>query len=101
MLTEARNHAFVLGGETVTVAACMVAFELLKTDRFGLREYDRRLLRLLVDGKCAKSRCAGFLGMDVKTFEATVSTYLFNEGLIVVSSRGTEITDKGRLYIGG
>jgi len=100
MLTEARNHALVLKSDRVTVEACVRAFELLRTDRFGLREQDRRLLSRLLTGPCAKTKCAGLLGMDVKTFEATVSTYLFNEGLISVSSKGTEITEKGRKYIG-
>lgn len=96
MLVEARN----LASGIIRAKDCHATFDLLRMDRFGLRENDRRLLRMLLNGRCAKSRCAGFLGMDVKTFEMTVSTYLFNEGLITIGSRGTEITDKGKLYIG-
>lgn len=96
MLVEARN----LASGIIQAKDCHAAFELLQIDRFGLRENDRRLLSMLLNGRCAKSRCAGYLGMDVKTFETTVSMYLFNEGLITIGSRGTEITDKGKLYIG-
>ena len=56
---------------------------------------------MLPKGRCSKSRCAGKLGMKVNAFEIDVQTYLFNEGLVMVSSQGTEITDKGKKYIEG
>ncbi len=100
LLIESYHMAIAGGSQKVTSGACHEAFDSLKIDRWGLKEQDRDLLRLIREKPVAKSRCAGYLGMDTRTFEAIVVPYLFSEGYMLIGSRGAELTDKGRLFVG-
>jgi Holliday junction DNA helicase RuvB len=100
LLIETWHMALAGGEQEVTTNACLETFDGLRLDRWGLRDEDRQLLRLIREKPCAKGRAAGSLGMDVKEFEKTVVPFLFSEGYIIVGSRGVELTDKGKTFVG-
>ena len=99
LLFVCRNRSIAKGQDTIEAPSCHETFDYLHIDRQGLRDVDRKLLIHLANspnGTCAKSRCAGLVHMEVKTFVETVEPYLFNSGYIAVGPRGYEITDDGK-----
>jgi len=100
LLVECYHMALAGEEQEVTTKACLAAFDSLRLDAWGLRDLDRQLLRLIKEKPCAKGRAAGTLGMDTRTFEKTIVPFLFSEGYILVGSRGVELTDKGKVFVG-
>lgn len=72
------------------------AFELLEIDKNGLRPTDRKLLSTLANGPLSAKNCSLTVGLDSRTYEATIEKFLFKSGYISISSKGRSITDKGR-----
>lgn len=95
LVKEAHNFCVADGRTDLTASDCKQAFAVLGIDDKGLTASDWKLLDLLRKKSCALSRCAGYLGMDRRTFEETVFPYLFKQGYVITSSKGLELTDEG------
>lgn len=96
LVKEIHNFSIAAGGNgNIIYKDCMKTFEVLGIDENGFSETDWTLLNKLNEGPLAITRCAGYLGMDKKTFEATIFPYLFKRGLIIIYSRGVQLTDAG------
>lgn len=95
LLGECVNFAVSAERDAPNVADCNRAFEALCIDKNGLAGEDRNLLELLASGPCSLSKCASALGMDKRTFEETVESFMFRAGYITTNSRGRMLTKKG------
>ncbi len=92
---ECHNYAIASGVERVSADEVLAACDLLRIDKYGLMEDDRKVLNLLSNGPVSLTGCASYLGMDKKTFENVIEDFLFREGYITRGSRGRDITEKG------
>jgi len=101
LVGEINNFTLAAGGKDIILNDALKAFSVLGIDENGFNKTDWRLLNLLKERPCAISRCAGYLGMDKRTFEEIIFPFLFNSGLVITSSKGLELTTAGTELVDG
>ncbi|WP_018963200.1 Holliday junction branch migration DNA helicase RuvB [Coprothermobacter platensis] len=74
-------------------------FNVLGIDSFGLSSLDKDYIRILAEGfqggPAGIRVLSSALGLDVETIEGVVEPYLMMLGIVVVTSRGRKLTEKG------
>lgn len=98
LLKRSRDFAQVKGKEEIDELVLLEAFSLLEIDQMGLDDFDRRLLRSLIEkhggGPVGIETLAVTLSEDIGTLEDVVEPFLMQTGFLKRTPRGREATEK-------
>jgi Holliday junction DNA helicase RuvB len=104
LLRRVRDFAMVKGDGTITREITDMALDALHVDKYGLDEMDNRILRTMIDkfkgGPVGLNTIATACGEDAETIEEVYEPFLIQEGFIMRTPRGREVTDHAYKHLG-
>jgi len=104
LLRRVRDFAQIKGNGSITIAIAQYALQALKVDAHGLDEMDTKILNTLVDkfkgGPVGISTLATAVGENPETIEEVYEPFLIQEGFIMRTPRGREVTDAAYKHLG-
>lgn len=104
LLRRVRDFAQIKGNGSIDVAISQYALNALNVDSFGLDEMDNKILLTIIDkfkgGPVGLSTLATAVSENGETIEEVYEPYLIQEGFIVRTPRGREVTDKAYEHLG-
>ena len=104
LLRRVRDFAQIKGDGTITYDITQVALAALNVDKHGLDEMDNRILSTIVEkfkgGPVGISTIATAVGEDRGTLEEVYEPFLIQEGYLMRTPRGREVTDLGYTHLG-
>ena len=104
LLRRVRDFAQVKGDGTITLDIARYALQALNVDRNGLDEMDIRILSTIIDkfkgGPVGLNTIATAVGEDAGTIEEVYEPYLIQEGYIMRTPRGREVTQLAYQHLG-
>ena len=104
LLRRVRDFAMVKGDGTINLTITNVALDALNVDKHGLDEMDNRILTTIIQkfkgGPVGVNNIASACGEDPETIEEVYEPFLIQEGFIVRTPRGREVTDLAYLHLG-
>ena len=104
LLRRVRDFAQIKGDGTITYEITQIALAALNVDKHGLDEMDNKILSTIVDkfkgGPVGISTIATAVGEDRGTLEEVYEPFLIQEGYLMRTPRGREITDLGYAHLG-
>ncbi len=104
LLRRVRDYATVQSQENfIDYDLVNDSLKLHKVDQCGLDQFDRRLLKMLLEinngGPVGLDTLSAALGEDAATLESVVEPFLLQIGFLKRTPRGRILTDKGRNHI--
>ena len=97
LLRRVRDFAQVEGSGKIDTEIARYSLEALNIDQYGLDEIDNKILLTIIDkfhgGPVGISTIATALSEDAGTVEEVYEPYLIQEGFIMRTPRGREVTD--------
>ncbi|MDP4148360.1 MAG: Holliday junction branch migration DNA helicase RuvB [Bacteroidota bacterium] len=104
LLRRVRDFAQVLGNGIVDLAITEHALHALNVDEHGLDEMDNRILSCIIDkfkgGPVGITTIATAVGEETGTLEEVYEPFLIQEGFIMRTPRGREVTRKAYEHLG-
>ncbi|MDE7072800.1 MAG: Holliday junction branch migration DNA helicase RuvB, partial [Bacteroidales bacterium] len=104
LLRRVRDFAQVKGNGAVELDITRHALDALNVDKFGLDEMDNRILLTIIDkfkgGPVGVNTIATAVGEDPGTLEEVYEPYLIQEGFLVRTPRGREVTQVAYRHLG-
>ena len=104
LLRRVRDFAQVKGDGTITLDIARYALQSLNVDRNGLDEMDIRILSTIIDkfrgGPVGLTTIATAVGEDSGTVEEVYEPYLIQEGYLMRTPRGREVTAMAYQHLG-
>src|ERR1700709_2214516 len=104
LLRRVRDFAQVLGNGTIDLAITQHALKALNVDEHGLDEMDNRILSGIIEkfkgGPGGITTIATAVGEETGTIEEVYEPFLIQEGFIMRTSRGREVTAKAYEHLG-
>ncbi len=104
LLRRVRDFAEVKGDGRINIDIVHIALEALQVDKNGLDEMDNRILEAIVDkfkgGPVGITTIATAVGEDAGTIEEVYEPFLIQEGYLVRTPRGREVTEKSYRHLG-
>lgn len=104
LLRRTRDFAQVKGDGSITLDIAQFALNALNVDEEGLDEMDTRILRTIIDkfkgGPVGLNTIATAIGEDAGTIEEVYEPYLIQEGFMLRTPRGREVSDKAYRHLG-
>lgn len=104
LLRRVRDFAEVQGDGTIDTVITGVALDALNVDTIGLDEMDNRILETLIDkfggGPVGVGTIATAVGENAGTLEEVYEPYLIQQGLIVRTPRGRQVTEAAYIHLG-
>src|SRR5574344_301988 len=104
LLRRVRDFAQVKGDGTITLDIARYALQALNVDRNGLDEMDIRILSTIIDkfkgGPVGLTTIATAVGEDSGTVEEVYEPYLIQEGYLMRTPRGREVTPMAYQHLG-
>lgn len=104
LLRRVRDFAQVLGNGTIDLAITEHALKALNVDIHGLDEMDNRILSVIIEkfkgGPVGITTIATAVGEETGTIEEVYEPFLIQEGFIMRTSRGREVTPKAYEHLG-
>lgn len=104
LLRRVRDFAMVKGDGRIVKQITQIALDALNVDRFGLDEMDNRILTTIIQkfkgGPVGVNTIATACGEDPETIEEVYEPYLIQEGFIMRTPRGREVTDLAYKHLG-
>jgi Holliday junction DNA helicase RuvB len=104
LLRRMRDFAQVLGNGVVDLAIAEHGLRALNVDENGLDEMDNRILTTMIDkfkgGPVGINNIATAVGEEAGTIEEVYEPFLIQEGFIIRTPRGREVTDKAYRHLG-
>src|SRR5690606_16500576 len=104
LLRRMRDFAQVLGNGVIDLAIVDHGLKALSVDENGLDEMDNKILLTLIDkfkgGPVGINNIATAVGEETGTIEEVYEPYLVQEGYIIRTARGREVTDKAYKHLG-
>ena len=104
LLRRVRDFAQIKGDGTITYDITQVALAALNVDKHGLDEMDNKILSTIVEkfkgGPVGISTIATAVGEDRGTLEEVYEPFLIQEGYLMRTPRGREVTDLGFAHLG-
>ena len=99
LLKRIRDYAQVGRHEVVTLSVVQEALSLLDIDILGLDTTDRRVLTVMAEhfngGPVGLTTLAAMSAEEEQTLEEVIEPFLLQQGLIVRTPRGREVTTEG------
>ena len=104
LLRRVRDFAMVKGTGVITKEITQMALSALNVDRFGLDEMDNKILTTIITkfsgGPVGMTTIATACGEDAETIEEVYEPYLIQEGFLVRTPRGREVTELAYKHLG-
>lgn len=104
LLRRVRDFAQVLGDGKIDMAITEHALKALNVDEHGLDEMDNRILSAIIDkfkgGPVGITTIATAVGEETGTLEEVYEPFLIQEGFIMRTPRGREVTAKAYEHLG-
>jgi Holliday junction DNA helicase RuvB len=97
LLRRVRDFAQIKGDGTITIEIAKYALQSLHVDAHGLDEMDNKILNTIIDkfkgGPVGISTLATAVGENGETIEEVYEPFLIQEGFIMRTPRGREVTE--------
>lgn len=104
LLRRTRDFAQIKGDGTISMEIAKYALNALNVDEEGLDEMDARILKTMIDkfkgGPVGLTTIATAIGEDPGTIEEVYEPYLIQEGFMMRTPRGREVTEKAYKHLG-
>ncbi len=104
LLRRVRDFAQVVGNGRIDLAITQHALKALNVDQHGLDEMDNRILNTIIDkfkgGPVGITTIATAVGEESGTLEEVYEPFLIQEGFLVRTPRGREVTEKAYTHAG-
>src|ERR1700712_505347 len=104
LLRRVRDFAQVLGNGIIDMNITEHALKALNVDTYGLDEMDNRILSAIIEkfkgGPVGITTIATAVGEETGTIEEVYEPFLIQEGFIMRTSRGREVTPKAYEHLG-
>jgi Holliday junction DNA helicase RuvB len=104
LLRRVRDFAQIKGDGTIRKDITHTALEALHVDEFGLDEMDTKILLTLIDkfrgGPVGLSTLATAIGEDKGTLEEVYEPFLIQEGFLMRTPRGRQVTERALRHLG-
>ena len=104
LLRRVRDFAQIKGDGNITIEIAQYALQALKVDAHGLDEMDTKILTTLIDkfkgGPVGISTLATAVGENAETIEEVYEPFLIQEGFIMRTPRGREVTEAAYNHLG-
>lgn len=104
LLRRVRDFAQVIGNGVIDLAITEHALKALNVDAYGLDEMDNRILSTIIDkfkgGPVGITTIATAVGEETGTLEEVYEPFLIQEGFIMRTPRGREVTEKAYKHLG-
>jgi Holliday junction DNA helicase RuvB len=104
LLRRVRDFAQVLGNGIIDLAITEHALRALHVDEHGLDEMDNRILSTIIEkfkgGPVGITTIATAVGEETGTLEEVYEPFLIQEGFIMRTPRGREVTHKAYEHLG-
>jgi holliday junction DNA helicase RuvB len=104
LLRRVRDFAQVIGNGVIDLAITQHSLKALNVDAYGLDEMDNRILSTIIDkfkgGPVGITTIATAVGEETGTLEEVYEPFLIQEGFIMRTPRGREVTEKAYKHLG-
>ena len=104
LLRRVRDFAQIKGDGTITIEIARYALTALNVDAHGLDEMDNKILVTIIDkfkgGPVGISTLATAVGENSETIEEVYEPFLIQEGFIMRTPRGREVTELAYKHLG-
>lgn len=104
LLRRTRDFAQIKGNGSIDIPIAQYALNALHVDSHGLDEMDNKILSTIIDkfkgGPVGIKTIATAVGEDEGTIEEVYEPFLIQEGYLMRTSRGREVTDAAYLHLG-
>lgn len=104
LLRRVRDFAQIKGNGKIDLAIVNIALAALNVDKNGLDEMDNRILNTIIDkfkgGPVGLTTIATAVGEDAGTIEEVYEPFLIQEGYLMRTPRGREVTEKSYKHLG-
>jgi len=104
LLRRVRDFAQIKGDGNITLAIAQMALKALHVDLHGLDEMDNRILTTIIDkfkgGPVGINTIATAVGEEAGTIEEVYEPFLIQEGYLMRTSRGREVTELAYRHLG-
>ncbi len=104
LLRRVRDFAQIKGNGTIDIEIARYALKALNVDAFGLDEMDNKILNTIIDkfkgGPVGLTTLATAVSESSETIEEVYEPFLIQQGFIMRTPRGREVTDKAYIHLG-
>ena len=104
LLRRTRDFAQIKGNGSIDTEIAKYALNALNVDEHGLDEMDNRILVAIIDkfkgGPVGLKTIATSVGEDEGTIEEVYEPFLIQEGFLMRTSRGREVTELAYIHLG-
>ncbi|MGM8360382.1 Holliday junction branch migration DNA helicase RuvB [Flavobacterium sp. ARAG 55.4] len=104
LLRRVRDFAQIKGNGTIDIEISKYALKALNVDAHGLDEMDNKILNTIIDkfkgGPVGLSTLATAVSESSETIEEVYEPFLIQEGFIMRTPRGREVTEKAYNHLG-
>ncbi|WP_430614017.1 Holliday junction branch migration DNA helicase RuvB [Flavobacterium sp. JP2137] len=104
LLRRVRDFAQIKGNGTIDVEIAQYALNALNVDTHGLDEMDNKILRVIIEkfkgGPVGLSTLATAVSENAETIEEVYEPFLIQQGFIMRTPRGREVTDLAFKHLG-
>ena len=104
LLRRVRDFAQIKGNGSIDIKIAKFALEALNVDAHGLDEMDNKILTTIIDkfkgGPVGISTLATAVGENSETIEEVYEPFLIQEGFIMRTPRGREVTEHAYSHLG-
>jgi len=104
LLRRVRDFAQIKGDGNIDIAIARYALNALNVDKYGLDEMDNKILTTIIDkfkgGPVGISTLATAVGENAETIEEVYEPFLIQEGFIMRTPRGREVTEIAYKHLG-
>ena len=104
LLRRVRDFAQVVGKGIIDMNITEYSLKALNVDEHGLDEMDNRILSIIIDkfkgGPVGITTIATAVGEEAGTLEEVYEPFLIQEGFIMRTARGREVTEKAYRHLG-
>jgi len=104
LLRRVRDFAQIKGDGTITIKIARYALNALNVDAHGLDEMDNKILSTIIDkfkgGPVGLSTIATAVSENTETIEEVYEPFLIQQGFIMRTPRGREVTDLAYKHLG-
>ncbi len=104
LLRRVRDFAQIKGNGSIDLAIAQFSLEALNVDAHGLDEMDNKILRTIIDkfkgGPVGITTIATAVSESPETIEEVYEPFLIQQGFIMRTPRGREVTDAAYKHLG-
>ncbi|WP_073552212.1 Holliday junction branch migration DNA helicase RuvB [Elizabethkingia meningoseptica] len=103
LLRRVRDFAEIKGNGDIEIEITKFALNALKVDEYGLDEMDNKILKTMIENFKARpvgiNALATSIGENPETLEEVYEPFLIQEGFIIRTPRGREVTEKAYKHL--